>query len=103
MSCELFDLLDPPLLEIVLHVEMTPREVNAFLDVVIIGNQTNHKVVPPVASPSMAVQSVIYEKDALSAYIITILFPPISATTWTDYSAKINFWLPARQIFFTIT
>lgn len=73
-SCELFDFLDPPLFEVILRVETIDR--SSRIDVVVldivIGNQTNHEVISPVASPSMVVQSVI--RDILSVYIIMIYF-----------------------------
>lgn len=74
-SCELFNLLDPPSFEVVLRVETIDR--SSRIDVVVldfvIGNQANHEVVSPVASPSMAVQSV-KRRDMLSVYVITIYF-----------------------------
>lgn len=73
-SCELFNLLDPPSFEVVLRVETIDRSsrIDVVILDVVIGNQANYEVVSPVASPSMAVQSV--RKDMLSVYVITIYF-----------------------------
>jgi len=59
---EFFDLLeDPPLLEILLRVEVITRSSLDTIVAFVIGNQTNDKIVSPVTSPSITVQSAVRE------------------------------------------
>lgn len=67
---ELFDLLEePPLLEVFLRVDVITRSSQIVI-VFVIGNQTHDKVVSPVTSPSITVQSVIRETCTFRSYVL---------------------------------